>query len=221
MNLIWCPSIDSEMRGQMETVISTFPHMHKTPLEGGKKELGSFTPLTDKLYIIAHGHAQMPLFTCNKKHWNATELVDLLQTDGLPTTWRDIELLVCHAGESVNSVKVGSKLLALQQMGKDLKAQGVAPGSSQFTKLGKKFDAIAAKGPKPSAFTSDDQLLPLVAQFTQALKNKKYTNFRVISYAAPVAQNFSTGEVRLDLRKTGGEWGEPLSKYPHLKKVWH
>lgn len=221
MNLIWCPSIDSEMRGQMDSVIRSFPQMHQTALEGGKGELGAFNPLTDKLYIIAHGHSQMPVFKCNKKHWTATELVQLLMADGLPATWRDIELLVCHAGESVNSVKVGDKLMGIQQQALDLKAKGVTAGSAPMNKLVTTFNAAAAKGQAPSAFTSQDQLLPLAAQFTQALKDNRYTNFRVISYGAPVAQNFSGGTVTLDMKTKGGAWGESLAQNPGLIKIWH
>jgi hypothetical protein len=207
----------------MASFIHAFPHTHPTALEGGKKQLGAFNPLTDKLYIIAHGHKQMPVFACNKQRWTASELVKLLNADGLPTTWREIELLVCHAGESVNSVKIGGKLMGIQQQAVSLKAQGVASGSRAMKQLEQKFNTTAAKGLAPSAFTSDDQLLPLVAQFVHTLKTHTppYTNFRVISYGAKVAQNFSSGTVSLDLRDRGGAWDEPLSKYPHLIKIWH
>lgn len=222
MNSIWCPSIDKEMHDQMDVFIKNFPETNEKFLEGGARQLGDLNPLTDKLYIIAHGHSQMPIFKCDNQLWTANELVELLSADGLPANWRDIELLVCNAGASVNSVKVGNKLLAIQQQAQKLKAQGVATGSEQMDRLAVKHKKAAVKGQEaPSAFTSHDQLLPLAAQFTQALKNHQYTHFRVISYAAPVAQYFHNGTVKLNLAANGGRWGEEATQYPTMMKIWH
>jgi len=49
MNIIWCPSIDDEMREQMGKFIKNFPNTHPTTLEGGKKQLGAFNPAMDRL----------------------------------------------------------------------------------------------------------------------------------------------------------------------------
>lgn len=219
MNLIWCPSIDNEMKGLMDAIIKYLPDMHKERLEGGRGQLEAFDPLRDKLYIIAHGHSQMPVFKCDGKSWNATQLVRLLKEDGLSSQWRDIELLVCHAGESVNSVEVGNNLLAVRQQ---LRDKGIKPGTGAFEKLKAKYDSIASKGVAPRAFLSADQLLPLAAQFTQALKIGGYTHFRVISYAAPVAQNVNelNREVTLDLSDRGGKFGEKIEGHRDLVKVW-
>jgi len=220
MNLIWCPSIDVEMQNNMASVMHSFPNMHQTALEGGHRQLGAFNPQSDKLYILAHGHAQMPIFRCNHQSWTANQLVKLLRNDDLPTDWRDIELLVCHAGESVNSAQVGNKLLGVHKQAVTLKAFGFAAGSGPMNKLVTKYNTVAANGQAPSAFDSGDQLLPLAAQFTQALKDYKFTNFRVISYAAPVAQNFMVGRVTLDMRTKGGGWEEELAVHPDLIKIW-
>lgn len=217
MNLIWCPSIDGEMKGQMDTIIRSFRDMHQERLEGGKNELGAFDPVRDKLYIIAHGHEQMPVFTCNRKSWSADQLVELLKSDGLSTQWGEIELLVCHAGESVNSAQVGNQLLAIRQK---LRDKGITKGTGGFKKLEAKFASAASKGQRPGAFVSADQLLPLAAQFTQALKNAGYRRFRVTSYAAPVAQYFGTGRVTLDLTDRKGAFGAELNDHPDLVKVW-
>ncbi len=211
MNPLWCPSIDDEMRDQMKKVVRHFPTMDATLFEGGGGGLGAF-PTTSKLYIMAHGHSKMPVFSCNKKVWTASQLVALLKADGLSTKWRDIELLVCHAGESVNSQAVGGKLLGIRQQ--------VDVVGKVTPKLQTAWDATAKKGQAPGAFTSADQLLPLAAQFAQALKSGGFSTFRVISYAAPVAQNFSGGKVTLDLRPSGGEWGEPLDAHRDLVKIW-
>ena len=228
VNLIWCPYINDEMGSNMASFISAFPYAHRRRLEGGKKELGAFDPLTYKLYILAHGHEQMPVFSIKPHTWTPKELVALLYSDGLPTTWREIELLVCFAGASVNTTKIGDKLLGIRQNMLDLRAQGVDREAPQIKQLSKKFDVVAAKGQDPSQFTSDAQLVPLAGQFVQALKNHTppYTHFRVISYAARVAQNFSEGQVTLDVRrgkpkKRDKGWGEPLSKHPDKIKIWH
>ncbi len=217
-NLVWCPSIDEEMRGQMANIVKHFRDMHNTPLEGGKKQLRNFAPPNYKLYVLAHGHGEMPLFKCNNKTWTATQLVQLLQSDGLSTAWRDIELLVCHAGESVNSVAVGNQLLEVFSKSKKFEKVPVF-GAIKMSNGRKEYAKIAKNGKKPSLFTDSDQLLPLAAQFTHALKHAGYTNFRVISYAAPVAQNFTQG-VTLDMKSKGGNWGETLDQNTGLIKIW-
>ena len=217
VHLIWCPSIDSEMRGNMDSFMCAFPKPHKTALEGGQKQLGGFDPLTHKLYIVAHGHEQMPLFACNKQRW--TEPVGRLVGRRWSTPdWREIELLVCHAGQSVNTAKVGEKLLAIHQ-----KSLTVAVDPAKVNSLRDQYNAIAPKGQRPSPFLSQDQLLPLAAQFVHSLKthNPPYTNFLVTSYAVAVCQHFSLGYVTLDLTGNGGPWGALPAQYPHLIKVWH
>jgi hypothetical protein len=196
----------------MHTFTDHFPNAHKTHLEGGKKELDAFNPLTDKLYILAHGHRRMPVFSITDSEgaprtWTATELVKLLYSDGLPTNWREIELLVCNAGLSVNTTEHSDQLLGLRENMLALKKQGVASNSPKMTPLKTQFLEVANKPQAHDEFKSAAQVLPLAAQFVQALKTHRhkgracpYTNFRVISYAAKVAQNFSEGKVTLDLR---------------------
>jgi hypothetical protein len=217
-NPIWCPSIDAEMRDTMTSAIISLPSMSPHPLEGGSGGLGNFNPLTDKLYIVAHGHSEMPVFSCNKNHFTPTRLVAMLEADGLPKNWRDIELLVCHAGESVNSIKVGNQLVAIATDYKAAKAAGKSTASAEA-----KYAATNKKSSAPSAFVDASQLLPLAAQFTQALKDAKFTNFRVISYAAPVCQYYGGGLIHLDTSAIGGGWGTPITSptCADLIKVWH
>ncbi len=221
VNLIWCPEPDYALGQSMAAFIDSFPNTHKKGLVGGKKQLGAFNPLTDKLYILVHGHEQMPVFSIMPKTWSANELVELLHSDGLPTTWREIELLVCYAGASVNTKKIGDELLGLRQNMLDLRKKGVPKEAPEIKQLLKKFGVVTAKGQAPSAFRFDTQAVPLAALFVQALKSHKYTNFRVTSYAAKVAQNLSEGKVTLDLRSWGGGWSEPLSQHADKIKIWH
>jgi hypothetical protein len=230
MNLVWCPSMDEiEMKPQMQTMIMCFDNMHKEPLAGGRKQLGAFEPSSDfKLYIMVHGHAQMPMFTCNGKYWNATQLVALLKSDGLKTTWRDIELLVCHAGQSVNKVKIGTKLVtilresqALHSWQANQEARGITFGSEQTSKsierVETKFKETAAKGKEPGAYTSKSQLLPMAGQFAQALKSAGYTHFRVISWAAAISMDFfQKKEIELDVPGDS----KLASDHKELRMVW-
>lgn len=212
MTTVYCPGLDPEMQACIASIKASFKNINSQTFEGGLKQLGTLAA-TDKLYIICHGHAQMPLFVTKKGRWTAKQLADLVEADGLAKNHREIELLVCHAGESVSSAKAGNARLKIQQAATAAKAAG-----KPTDKLVASYNKIT--GPKPAEFTSNTQLLPMAAQFVQELKNKRYTNIRIISYACPVAQYWSNGEVMLDLGDKGGQWGQPATRYPQYKKVW-
>jgi hypothetical protein len=217
-NVIWCPSFDTEMTGLMKNFISSYPNMHPTAMEGGAGGLDAFES-TGTLFILAHGNEQIPVFMSNKRSFTAPKLAEMLELDGLAKDWREIELLVCHAGESVNSAKVGNQLLDLR--GKSLQAQeqGDMKNANKFRQA---FGNVAKKSQPPTPFTRKDQLLPLAALFTQALKERGYTNFRLTSYAAPVAQYFHSKDRYLRLPKSSGEGTEFVlaSTRPDLVKIW-
>ncbi len=216
-NVIWCPSIDGEMRRQMDNAIHGMPNMHGTRMEGGGCDLSDFDP-KGTLYIIAHGHTRMPLATCNNRQFQARELVDMLIRARLPRDWREIVLFICHAGESVNSTSNAQKLMDLRaKKPNDPHARGA---QRKIASLTKSYMSTQARGMQPAPFTSEKQLLPFAAQFTQALKSNGFTHFRVTSYAAPVAQSFGDGTIRLALEERGGMWGEPASHHPELIKTW-
>ncbi|MCA9557166.1 MAG: hypothetical protein H6704_13935 [Myxococcales bacterium] len=216
-NVIWCPSIDVEIRQQMDNAIRGLPNMHGSRMEGAGCDLSDFDP-KGTLYIIAHGHTRMPLATCNNRQWQARELVQMLIGAGLPRDWREIVLFICHAGESVNSKSNAQKLLDLRaKKPTDMHARGA---QRKLDSLAKSYQSTQAKGLQPAPFTSEKQLLPFAAEFTQALKTNGFTHFRVTSYAAPVAQSFGDGVIRLALQQRGGQWGEPASRHPHLIKIW-
>lgn len=212
---IWGPIPDVEMKKRAEKYIKDFG-LHTTFQENGVCDLAKFSPHS-KLYILVHGNSQMPLFQNSNGKWSASQLALMLQADGLPKDQRDIELLVCHAGESVNDKVTGSKLLKI------LAKFQIAKSQDKSTKeIKDKFDEVAKKGSKPSFFESDPEtlLLPMAAQLAQALKLLGYTNFRVISYKCPVAQYSQNGYVYLDLRAKGGQWGVKASDHPTYRVVW-
>lgn len=189
---IWCPKIDDEMKRCGTNFISNL-HLAPTFFEGGKEIPDSFSP-NAKLYILAHGHERMPFFTCANTKWTAREITEMLVKDGLSTEIRDIELLVCHAGNSVNSIEEADKLLALSaRMGKASDSEKIKI-RAEYAKV----NALNTSVPKPRHFEDTDpnnpvdlekMLLPLAAQLSGALKEYGFSNFCMKSYKAPVSQD--------------------------------
>jgi len=229
MNHLWCPGLDTEMQNCAEQILYYWPNMSHPYTEAGLRELGSI-PITDKLYILCHGHSEVPLFSTTKGNWTPAQIATFLENDGLKKQHRVIELLVCHAGESVTTLKTASARLEVFREMESAKADGKVTGIMPLTrhddsfknKINKKYEKI--KGPKPAAFNSPDQCLPLAAQLIEQLKHKGYTNLVLISYAAPVAQCWShkTKDVVLDLREREpkGKWDTPIKERMDLKKYW-
>ena len=110
--MLWCPSIDEDIKGIAKQALKKLSDIYPELLEGGKKQLAQFKP-SQKLYIIAHGDPRMPVFRTDKT-FTATEVADLLVKDGLSLEQKEIELLVCHAGESVNTAKRAKYLMTLR-----------------------------------------------------------------------------------------------------------
>lgn len=202
---IYCPGVDEEMNQNLSRLVECKWADKSNVFTGGKKELGRLDP-SWKLYLLAHGHAQMPLFSTKAGKWTAKQMVDLMVSDGLKKSHRVIELLVCHAGESITSKSAAKERMSLYQ--RFLLAQSAKDQKKQ-NQLVQKFTKVVEKGPKPSAFTREDQTLPVCAQFVQELKHQGFSNIRVIGYAAPVCQYYSDGpgKVRLDTTAMGGGWG--------------
>jgi len=219
-SMLWCPSIDTDAKSMGQSALRGFKKtMSPTILEGGKGQLRSFEP-TMKLYILAHGNEFVPVFQTDKS-WNAEQLADLLVSDGLNLKQGEIELLVCHAGESVNTVKKGAALMKIRDAFKAAESKGL---TSKAAELKNEFKESAKYSPPTKFFESDPEnlLLPLAAQFTQALKDRHFSNFRVTSYKAPVAVLFDGGVIHLDLKWKGGKWGESIDAKDNCKYrvVW-
>ena len=110
------------------------------------------------MYLLMHGHGSMPLFTQRKcvvdgeadraHFWSAEEMAALLESDGLPKTHRDINMLVCHAGESVGDLAMAKELLAIQA-----KVPAVRKDKVEMAALNKQYKALAAQM-APSHYTT-------------------------------------------------------------------
>lgn len=188
---------------------------------GGQKTLGG-VGANDTLYLLMHGHGTMPLFTqrkcvvdgeANRPHfWSAEEMAALLESDGLPKTHRDINMLVCHAGESLGDRAIANQLLAIQA-----KVPAVRKNAVEMAALSNKYATLAAKM-VPSGYSNAGQTFPMGAQLFRELSIRGYNNLRIVSYKAPVATYFGTPsidhpdmEINLELKPK--EW-TPLAKCP-------
>jgi hypothetical protein len=212
--------LDTELTGRAQQYIKDLPNMWPHALEGGKGGLHIFDP-TAKLYVLIHGHKSLPLFVTKgfKQGWTANQLAEQLRLDGLSLEQRDIELLVCHAGESVNTGKGAAQLAALREQNqKALQANN----KSKVAELARKWEALIAKQQPPKSFEDDPEhlLLPMAAQLASALRQRKFTHFRIISYKCPVAQYSGGRHVYLDLRPKGGQWGESADDHPIYRAIW-
>lgn len=212
---LWAPSPDDEIKSRANSYIRDLK-LYDRLLQSGTRELGNFSP-DSKLYILAHGHSEIPAFSNKNGKWTATQLANMLSGDGLPNNHREIELLVCHAGESVNNKKTGEKLLRTYQ-----NYEAAKSGNRNVSKFKKLYNKINKKSTSPTFFEDDPEklLIPLAAQLVQSLKYIGYTNVRVISYKCPVAQYSAGGEVYLDLSKKGGRWGVKAKDHSQYRVVW-
>jgi len=220
--VIWIPgSFDAEMDERATAFIQAFG-MHPQALHGGQGELGFFPPTT-KLYILCHGDPNMPLFVTHAGgSWSAWQLADMLAADGLERDHRDIELLVCHAGESVNKATNGAKMMRLREEAKAARAEG---NGRQLADAQKKFAGLRANAPATQFFEVDPTrwLVPMAGQLAGALRERGFMHFRLISYKCPIAQYNPGAKVYLDLTTKGGNWGESADSPKNLKyrAIWH
>ncbi len=220
--VIWIPgSFDPEMDKRALAFIQAFA-MYPRALHGGGGELRFLLPTT-KLYILCHGDPNMPLFlTHGAGSWSASELADMLAADGLKRDHKDIELLVCYAGESVNTRANGAEMMRLRSEAKAARAAG---DDTRLLNAQQTFAGLRASAPPSQFFEVDPALwlVPLAGQLATALRQREYTNFRLVSYKCPVAQYNPDASVYLDLRKKGGDFGESADEPKNLKyrAIWH
>jgi hypothetical protein len=195
--MLWCPSIDENIKGIAEQALKKLSDNYPELLEGGKKQLGQFKP-TQKLYIIAHGDLRMPIFRTDKT-FTATEVADLLVKDGLSLEQKEIELLVCHAGESVNTEKRSRYLMAMRN--KIVETRKINTYAASVLSLRLNAETKNEKRPEfYDAQHSTGRELPLGAQLVQALKSHNFTNLVITCYQAPITSTFHNGVICLDLK---------------------
>lgn len=158
------------------------------PLAGVKAE--------DHLAVMAHGTAEAAVSVkkgSTKRRWSAAELAQQLADDGLSTGHRVIELLVCEAASSTNTVKVADEL------GKMREKYLATTDPKAKLKLEADFKKKAESVPTLTDMSkwTTDYLLPFGAALVQELKNRKFTNIRVYCYKHPVSAHFTGGKVWL------------------------
>ncbi|WP_375447327.1 hypothetical protein [uncultured Fibrella sp.] len=161
-------------------------------LSFGKRELKSFAP-SGKLYIVCHGHEALPIFTNSMGKWTAENIAEMLELDGLSKEQQVIELLVCYAGLSVNSIERLKKIQALQS-----EAARLGAGKEQSAAIA----ALVRMQKEPSElkpYSNPQQVMPLANQLFNALTSRGYTKLKLISYKAKVSQAIDANGVLVDL----------------------
>jgi hypothetical protein len=200
--------------------VRTAPNMKQDVVHSGQRGLADLHPQS-KLYILAHGHDHMPLF-CNDNgtKWTASQIAGMLRDDGLSLEHREIELLVCNAGESVNT-KSGSH--AMMKLRSDVNWAKQRNDQAKVEQLNEEYKALAERAPAPQPFERDPErlLLPLAAQLAADLRRRGFTHFQLISYKCPVAQYVDPGGgVYLDLTSKGGSFAVPVATNLQYRVVW-
>lgn len=207
--MLWCPSVDNDIKSIAKQALKKLSDIYPRLLEGGKKELSQFNP-TQKLYIMAHGDPRMPIFRTDKT-FSATELADLLVKDGLSLDQKEIELLVCHAGESVNTEKRSNFLMKMRN--KILETRTV--NADAATRLSNRLQSETQNEKAPEFYdakNSSGRELPLGAQLVQALKNHNFTNLVITCYQAPITSTFHNGVICLNLKGKTNLAGDPMDQ---------
>lgn len=215
-NAVYLPVQDKKLKEVAENAIYSLPNMHPKILTGQPNPLANLSPNV-KLYLILHGHAKLPRFVVHGDNHNPisfapAKLAEWIERDGLRKDHRELELLVCHAGESVGTKEIVKKREAIREKYHKVNASKKTEKQKQKlqNKLKTQFDKL---GIEPSEFTKPDQWLPLAAELVDELKKRNYTNIRVIAYKGAVRQRF--GETnpydfplsRYNDTKTGKQWG--------------
>ena len=183
---------------------------------------GDFTDLSkfsvnSTIYLLAHGHSEMSVFKINKRHFTPKQFVDLLIKDKIRFDHKNFIMLVCHAGQSVNTKKSGNALWEIQQSNNEanaaiLRLSGTDVDEMERLKSIKKEnlrnwtaafnDASNRKPEMFESFSKDDiekQLLPLAAELSSAMKISGFTNFALRSFKAPVQNIVTNLKICLDL----------------------
>lgn len=192
---VFCPtnpetSGDSAVKQACRTALN-LPGVTGPIINGNTVALGTVDPMA-KLYIICHGHEEMPMFTVGSKRWSAKEMADLLESSGLKKSHREIVMLVCHAGQTLGDKSVISQRVGLQSTYDKVKNSTSKKGLTKKSQTINEFAKLKDQA-SPTTFTSTNQVLPMVSQLIDALKVKKYDFIRMQAFLGPVNANLSNG----------------------------
>jgi len=191
-NAFWCP-VNPTSDQALKTACSTATSLpgvdtvsYGTTLQG----LGN----DDTLYLLAHGHSQMPLFTVSGGgKWTASQMVDRLVGAKLNKGHQQIVMLVCHAGQSLGDQSVIDKRLKLSSQINSVVNHKALPFRTEARqRITEKFNELKRQA-SPTQFTSESQVLPLICQFIDELKSRGYRRIRVRGYLNEVMAHFEKG----------------------------
>ncbi len=183
---VYCPGLDAEMQKGIDALLYWKWVDGASIHVGGGRSLGNLD-VHKKLYLLCHGHGAMPLFVTGAGSWTAAQLANLMVTDGLKLTHREIEMLVCHAGESITSIAASEQRMAVYHQFRKAKSND---DQKSMAHLRSKFEKLLPKGPRPSVFSHASQVIPMCAQLVDELKKCGFTNVRITAYKAAVSQAF-------------------------------
>jgi hypothetical protein len=159
---VYAPSPDDDLglKAMPEGLKST---LYQTAFVGGKGGLDKLN-LNSTLYILCHGTPVAPVFDTDSGKFTAEKMAKMLQADGLRKNHRDIELLVCRAGQSVTSKAVADARLALlpkmeaaQQAGNRTELATLnqqSPRANNSTPASSPRRTRRSRWPRSSSFTS-------------------------------------------------------------------
>ena len=192
---VFCPvnpesAGDAAVKQACRTVLN-LPGVVGPVINGNTVALGT-VDATAKLYIICHGHQDMPYFTVGKQRWTAKEMAELLEGSGLKKTHREIVMLICHAGQSLGNEAVINQRVALQSTYDKVKNATTGKDAIKKADTLHKFAELKDQA-SPTNFTNKEQVLPMICQLIDALKAKKYDFIRMQAFLGPVKADLSNG----------------------------
>jgi hypothetical protein len=118
----------------------------------------------------------------------------LLQQDGLATTHRSIELLICYGGSSVGT---RASVARYRQLQAAYVAAFRRNDQREMDAIEAQYERLPSITPEP--YTRPGQQIPLAGETFLALHRRGYTALTVTAYQAQVTMNFPKGQVELDL----------------------
>lgn len=210
---VWCPARDGEFIELAADMIYWFgAGMHNQALWGGMRQLGQLDAAA-KLYIMAHWHSQVSKFSMGNLAWSGDELAAMLQTDGLSTAHRDIELVVCNAGSSAGSQATVARFREIQaEVSRAVRRQDQAAIKAAV----RKYEAFNARPrPGPERYTRPRQQVPVAGDLFMALYERGYTSMVITAYLRPVAMVFSQKLIEIDVPPV-----KPAQQEPKLAVKW-
>ncbi|MEP1079875.1 hypothetical protein NDI52_31190 [Leptolyngbya sp. PL-A3] len=160
---------------------------------------GVFTPAELAKWIENDGlskeHRDLELLVCSaalsvgskatvKKRQEIQDKADKVRKE-----MREIEVETQEMQQKIQKMGKEVESLQIRRLEQEIKmrAQREAILKGELKQLGENFKEISTE---PSEFRDSHQVIPLAAQFVQALKNRGYSKIRVTSYAGEVSANF-------------------------------